>query len=200
MKTWYIHTFRLKPVGEMSCSRPFGTSPVDFHSTTKSSKNVSATNSSIWPLPIFMMFWCDFILLIAFPLTPFFWNGSTSAGKLKLLRITVMSWMETSFRGTNEAASAGDSVLGTESPSGYEIERINCIINLFIQFIHTQQSLITSMHTDKHAYIQCTVRYTQTLSVAGCCGTEGGGAGAAGAYWIEKDKIISYFKRIMRFL
>ena len=70
-----------------------------------------------------------------------------------MLRITVISWMETSFRGTNEDASAGDSVLGTESPSAYEIKRINLIIKKFIQYIHTQQSLISSIYKNMHACI-----------------------------------------------
>ena len=129
-----------------------------------------------------MMLWWDFILLIAFPLTPFVRNGSTSAEKFKLLRITVMSLMETSFRGTNEAASAGDSVLGTESPSAYGIQRITFIIKFFIQYIHTQQSFISGIQTSMHTYIQCTISYTQTLSAGGCCGKEGGGAEAAGVY------------------
>jgi len=65
------------------------------------------------------MLWWDFILLIAFPLTPFVRNESTSAEKFKLLRITAMSWMETSFSGTNDATSAADSDFGTELPSAY---------------------------------------------------------------------------------
>ena len=60
--------------------------------------------------------------------------------------------METSFRGTNESTSAGDSVLGTESPSAYEIQRINFIIKFFIQNKHTYTTIINIQHTYKHTY------------------------------------------------
>ena len=79
------------------------------------------------------MLWKDFILLIAFPLTPFVRNGSTSAENFKLFRITVISWMETSFSGTK------DSVLETESSSAYiiyEQQMNNVRIEFYIIYIH----------------------------------------------------------------
>ena len=51
------------------------------------------------------MLMLDFIRLSA----PFIWQGSTRAGKLKLLRIMVMTWIE-----EDAAISEAGGVFGTE--------------------------------------------------------------------------------------
>jgi hypothetical protein len=88
--------------------------PVDFHSCTKSSKNVSATTLRMPALSSSMISSQDWILWIALPLIPFLRKGSTRAMKLKLLRITETSRTETSFNGTDDDAAGDCNYKGTD--------------------------------------------------------------------------------------
>lgn len=68
------------------------------------------------PFPIDTMRSYDFILLIIFPLTPFFWKGSTRDEKQRFSSTTDSSLTETSFNGTVDEGDAapvgGDETCG----------------------------------------------------------------------------------------